>query len=266
LSGFLLLIEKLMHKSKGLSMSQGCRWFALLALFCLLPVHQSHAAQYPRVVIVDPFIELHTGPGKGYPIFHVVERNDWIEVMKRKTDWFKVQDREGNVGWVLIDQMEKTLSAPGIQTQFKKIAKQHFGERSFEGGLQFGDFEGSALMSFYAGYNFNSNLEAEIEFGKAAGKNSNTDLVRMSVLSTPFPNWRVSPFFTIGGGSLETKPKKGVFAEGSSVTFADVGLGLRYYLSRRIFFRADIKQNIVFIDDDNSGEFLEWKLGFSFFY
>jgi hypothetical protein len=57
-----------------------------------------------------------------------------------------------------------------------------------------------------------------------------------------------------------------VFAEGSSDYFADVGVGLRFYLSRRIFFRADLKQNVVFIDDDNSGEFLEWKLGFSVFY
>ncbi|MGD8594238.1 MAG: outer membrane beta-barrel protein [Gammaproteobacteria bacterium] len=248
-------------------MSQGCRWFAVVALICLLPVHQGHAKQYPRVVIADPFIELHTGPGKGYPIFHVVERNEWVEVMKRRTDWFKVQDREGYVGWVLIDQMEKTLSAPGIQTQFKKIAKQHFGQRSFEGGLQFGDFEGSALMSAYVGYNFNSNFSVEIEGGQASGKNSNTDLVRVSVLSTPFPNWRLSPFFTLGGGNLKTEPKKSfVFAEGTNVSFTNVGLGLRYYLSRRLFLRADIKQNVVFIDDDNSGEFLEWKLGFSFFY
>jgi hypothetical protein len=92
-------------------------------------------------------------------------------------------------------------------------------------------------------------------------------LVRVSVLSTPFPNWRLSPFFTLGGGNLKTEPKKYfVFAEGSSDYFADVGVGLRFYLSRRIFFRADLKQNVVFIDDDNSGEFLEWKLGFSFFY
>ena len=87
------------------------------------------------------------------------------------------------------------------------------------------------------------------------------------MLSTPFPNWRLSPFFTIGGEYLKTEPQGSfVFAKGSDVDFTDVGLGLRYYLSRRLFFRADIKQNIVFIDDDNSGEFLEWKLGFSFFY
>jgi hypothetical protein len=71
----------------------------------------------------------------------------------------------------------------------------------------------------------------------------------------------------LGGGNLKTEPKKSfVFAEGTNVRVTNGGLGLRYYLSRRLFLRADIKQNVVFIDDDNSGEFLEWKLGFSFFY
>ena len=27
-----------------------------------------------KILIADPFIELHSGPGRGYPIFHVVER------------------------------------------------------------------------------------------------------------------------------------------------------------------------------------------------
>lgn len=255
------------HKSKGLSAS---RWFHLVlltGLILLIGVPQGYAAEYPRVIVADPYIELHTGPGVGYPIYHVVERHEWVEVMKRKTDWFKVKDRQGFEGWVLIDQMEQTLSAPGVHTQFKKIVAKHFGERFFEAGVQFGDFEGAQLMSAYVGYDFNANLAAELEAGQASGQYSSTSLVRLSMVSTPFPNWRLSPFFTIGGGYLKTEPNKSfVFASGSSDYFADVGVGFRYYLSRRLFFRADVKQNIVFIDNDNNGDFLEWKLGFSFFY
>jgi hypothetical protein len=256
-----------MHKSKGLSRSHWVRSALYASLILLSSISQGYAAEYPRVIVADPFIELHTGPGIGYPIYHVVDRHEWVEVMKRKTDWFKVKDREGFEGWVMIDQMEKTLSAPGVHTQFQKIAAKHFGERFFEAGIQFGDFEGAQLMSGYMGYDFNSNLAAEVEIGQASGRYSNTALGRISLVSTPFPNWKLSPFFTIGGGYLKTEPKKSfVFAAGSSDYFADVGLGFRYYLSRRLFFRADIKQNIVFIDNDNNGDFLEWKLGFSFFY
>ncbi len=245
-------------------MSPWCRWLPMVVLL-FSPL--CHAAQYPRVVIADPYIELHTGPGKGYPIFHVVERHEWVEVSKRKTNWFKVKDREGHEGWVLIDQMEKTLSAPGVQTQFKKIAAQHFGERSFEAGVQYGDFEGAALMSYYVGYNFSPNVAVEFEGGQASGEFTNHSLMRVSVLSTPFPNWKLVPFFTIGGGELESRPSKSyIFSEGRTDRFANVGLGLRYYISRRFFFRADIKENIVFIDEERNGEFLEWKLGFAFFY
>jgi hypothetical protein len=239
----------------------------LVFLVFFWPLVAVAAKEYPRVIIADPYIEFHTGPGRGYPIYHVVDRHDWVEVLRRKTDWFKVRDREGNEGWVLIDQMEKTLSAPGVQTQFEKIARDHFGRRTFEGGVQFGDFEGAALMTVYAGFNFNANLAVEIEGGQASGERSSTKLVRLSAVSTPFPEWRISPFFTLGGGYIETEPKQSfVFSEGRSDTFANVGLGVRYYISRRLFFRADIKENIVFIDDDNSGEFREWKLGFAFFF
>ena len=187
-----------MHKSKGLSRSHWYRFILLTSLILPLSIPQGYAAEYPRVIIVDPFIELHTGPGIGYPIYHVVERNEWVEVMKRKTDWFKVKDREGYEGWVLIDQMEQTLSAPGVHTQFKKIVAKHFGERFFEAGVQFGDFEGAKLMSAYMGYDFNSNLAIEIEGGQASGNLSNSTLGRVSMVATPFPNWKISPFFKGG--------------------------------------------------------------------
>ena len=37
--------------------------------------------EYQRVKVVDPYIELHTGPGRGYPIFYVVKRHDWIDII-----------------------------------------------------------------------------------------------------------------------------------------------------------------------------------------
>ena len=35
-----------------------------------------------QVVIVDPYIELHTGPGKGYPVQFVVDRGETIDVLE----------------------------------------------------------------------------------------------------------------------------------------------------------------------------------------
>jgi len=248
-------------------------WFFAFCWICMMlgaahvAAATDDAASYPRVIVAEPFIELHTGAGKGYPVYHVVDRHEWVEVLVRQGDWFKVRDRLGKEGWVLIDEMEKTLSAPGVTTQFERIKKEHFGARTYEGGINFGDFEGSAIMGVYAGLNFNDNLATELEISKATGQFTETLVARINILSNPFPTWDSAPFFTLGGGYMRNKPKSSfVFANPTSDLFASVGLGYRQYMSKRVFFRADVKQNIVFISDNNNGDFLEWKIGFSFFY
>ncbi|HHH47424.1 MAG TPA: hypothetical protein ENK51_00830, partial [Gammaproteobacteria bacterium] len=61
-------------------------WLALLML--LLGGAPAQATEeYALLQVAEPFIELHTGPGVGYPVFHVVDRAGFIEVLKRKTDW-----------------------------------------------------------------------------------------------------------------------------------------------------------------------------------
>ena len=47
---------------------------AVLMFLCLCASAQAKGGR--EVVIADPYIELHTGPGRGYPIFHVADRGD----------------------------------------------------------------------------------------------------------------------------------------------------------------------------------------------
>ena len=54
---------------------------------------------YDHVQVVDPYLELHTGPGRGYPVTQVVERGEWVEILKRRTDWFKIRTSQGKEGW-----------------------------------------------------------------------------------------------------------------------------------------------------------------------
>ena len=44
-----------------------------------------------QVFVSEPYLELSTGPGRGYPVFHVVEREQSVDVLHRRTDWFKVR-------------------------------------------------------------------------------------------------------------------------------------------------------------------------------
>ena len=60
---------------------------SLLLLIVLLFTASAQADDEGRkILIADPFIELHSGPGRGYPIFHVVERGREVFIVKRRTD------------------------------------------------------------------------------------------------------------------------------------------------------------------------------------
>lgn len=220
-----------------------------------------------RLQVSEPFIELHTGPGRGFPVFHVVERHDWIDILKRRTDWFRVRTEDGKEGWAYIEQMEQTLALPGKRTEFAQVKQEDFLQRNYEFGAMAGDFEGAAMMTVYAGINMSRNLSAELELSQASGTFSNSFLLSANILSSPFPHWRVSPFFSLGGGVLRNEPK-GTFvqSEATDDATASVGFGFRAYLTRRFVFRAEAKEVVTFIDEKNNGEFLEWKAGFSFFF
>jgi len=63
-----------------------------------LPVSADESNE--RVLVADPYLELHTGPGRGYPIFDIAERGERVEILKRHTDWFKVRTARGREGRV----------------------------------------------------------------------------------------------------------------------------------------------------------------------
>ena len=83
----------------------------LLATLVLMA--PAYAKQVLKVVVADAYIELRTGPGRGYPIFHVADRGAEIEVLKRRTNWFEVRTARGVKGWVKQDQLARTMDEAG---------------------------------------------------------------------------------------------------------------------------------------------------------
>ena len=110
----------------------------LLSILCQLLLASAVTAawwkdeNYQRVQVADPYIELHTAPGRGYPIFHVVERGQSVEILKRKTDWFKVRTPRGKEGWVDRAQIERTLTEGGAEKTFRDVLAEDFLSRRCE--------------------------------------------------------------------------------------------------------------------------------------
>jgi len=88
------------------------RLFALLLLmqaFNLSPA--SAKAQLVEVIVTDPFLEMHSGPGRGYPVVYVVGRDDSVTVLFSRTEWYKVRASRGQEGWVRRADLARTSSA-----------------------------------------------------------------------------------------------------------------------------------------------------------
>jgi len=222
---------------------------------------------YPEVKVADPYIELHTGPGAGYPVFHVVDRGDFVEVIKRKTDWFKVRTAKGKTGWVSRMQMEKTLTPGGEVAEFADAGLGDFSKRRWEMGLVGGTFNGAPVMTAYGAYAMSANLSAEISASQVTGDFSSSELVNFNLLSQPFSKWRFSPFFTLGIGQITTSPSVTLIqVRDSQDLIAHVGIGIKMYLTRRFIFRAEYKNYVGFTSVDDNKEFEEWKAGFAFFF
>jgi uncharacterized protein YgiM (DUF1202 family) len=222
---------------------------------------------YYQVRVAEPYIELHTGPGRGYPVFHVVDRGELIEVMKRRTDWFLVRSQRGKEGWVKRAEMELTLSPAGDPTGFAEAEFGDFTRRRWEAGVQAGDFEGADIMTVYAGYYLTSNLSAEISLSQVFGNFSDALSASVNLLAQPFPEWRLSPFFLLGTGAIYTDPNVTLVNEQDRTEqIANVGLGVRWYLTRRFIVRAEYQNHVIFQNTDDNQEIDEWKAGFAFFF
>lgn len=225
------------------------------------------AAPVDRVEIADPYIELRTGPGRGYPIFHVEERGAAIALLTRKTGWFKVRTARDIEGWVDRAQLERTLNPSGGAVRVRDGSFGDFVERRWEFGVQGGEFGRAGTISAYAMRAFGASLHGEISVAHVLGKFSDSLIVSAGLLAQPVPEWRVSPFFLLGTGVIDTSSHSVlVQTRDGRDQLSHVGVGLRTYVSRRILLRAEYRYHVIFTSRDDNEEVSEWKAGFSVFF
>jgi hypothetical protein len=223
--------------------------------------------QYREVVIEDPYIDLHTGPGVGYPIFFVAERGEQVELLKRRTDWIKVRVPRGQEGWVHRDQLKTTLNPDGSEFDLPEPGLEDYAARRWEVGALYGDFGGANVIATYVSHSFTPNLSGELWFSEAIGQFADSKLATLNIVHLMYPDRRVSPYFTLGTGVINTQPKATLVATVDRTdSFAQVGAGMRLYLTRRFVFRAEYKAHVVFTSRDDNEEIREWKAGVSFFF
>ena len=153
-----------------------------------------------QVTVDDAFINVYSGPGRGYPIFHVVEREEVITLLYSRTDWIKIKTKRGIQGWIKRDDMKLTLSPDGSKPDFPDNQQADYLVDRFELGTAYGDFAGADSLTINLGYRFTKNLSAEVRYGENTGQ-----------------------FLRTGGGGVVGGGERGGAAVGNRSEFADAG-------------------------------------------
>jgi hypothetical protein len=214
-----------------------------------------------QVFVSEPYLELSTGPGRGYPVFHVVEREASIDVLHRRTDWFKVRDEQGVEGWARARDMRRTKLADGSPFVFNLGDMAGFTTHNWEIGIGGGDYGGANLINAYGSYSLTDNMKVELTLSQFLGNSSNGYKAEAGLLHVILPERRLSPFLEIGTGVVYVEPRATiVLPEDRTDQTAYVGAGLRFYLTRRFFMRADYRWHTIFTSRDDNEELEEWKV------
>ena len=228
---------------------------------------QAAPRQLLQLFVTEPFLELHTGPGRGYPVTQVVVRGESLDVLFRRTDWFKVRTERGVEGWAGERALLSTTLADGSPFTFQRGDRRGFQSHNWEGGILTGDYAGATLVEGFWARSLTDNLKVELYAGQFLGNLSNGYVADLGLNHVFMPQWRVSPFVTLGTGVERTEPKATlVRPRNQNYQTAYAGVGARYYLTRRFFLRAEYRHHTVFTRSDANEVKQEWKIGFAFFY
>lgn len=248
----------------------------LLALGATLPWRPARAAApaaAERLQVTEPYIELRTGPGRGFPVTFVAEKGAWITIELRRTDWYKVRAEGapsaegGRIGWVHRQQLESTVTAAGASKTFRDLLLDDYLGRRLELGAGWGRFKGEPMLKLWGAYRLGETLGVEAGIGQVQGVFSGSDFWHVGLVSEPWSDRRLSPYFGVGLGKFRNFPNTSlVGAANTDANLAYAGLGLRWYIAERFVARADWSLYTAFVSDARALEYKALTLGISFFF
>jgi hypothetical protein len=240
-------------------------WLALAAAW--LAAAPTAVLAQEKVQVTDPYIELRTGAGRGFPVFFVAQRGEWIEIVSRKTDWYKVRAATGQEGWVTRAQLETTLTEAGGTRTFRDVLLDDYLRRRLEMGAAWGQFSSAPMLKLWLGYRFADALSAEATVGQVQGTFSGTDFWSVNINVEPWSDRRLSPFFAVGLGRFQNFPNASlVSAVDTSANLADASVGLRYHIAERFVARLDYTIYTAYVSDSGSQQYRAATLGIAFFF
>lgn len=254
--------------------SSSLRFAALTAaLISFLLIGVPTSADTLRLEVIDSYADLHTGPGKGYPKFYVIEQGEAITVLAKRPGWYEVELDDGKKGWATAQQISRTLQSTGEPADLPEVSYGDYLKNSWTLGFGAGTFSGGELSSsdFFtlnAGYRALSWLNVNAEFGRFYRSDTKGELYGLSVLGEPFSQNRISPYVILGAGQIEVDVQStelpDIIGNGAE-TYYSYGLGANYYVGRNFLVKGEYRGYSVSTDEE-SETFNAFQIAFSAFF
>lgn len=220
-----------------------------------------------EVVVKDPYIDLHTGPGRGFPITLSIERGVVVQLVRQRTDWVEVRTDRGKHGWVHRSQLARTLTVDGREVKIAGPLPDARTAHRWELGVAAGRLSGADVIQANGAWLMTESLMLRADVSQVIGNSSNGWLGTVGIAHVFVPQWRVSPFVGVGGGVIHVTPKATlVDTRERTDTTAYGAAGVRGYLSDRFLLQAEYRGLVVFTNRDDNEENDEWLVGFTYFF
>lgn len=224
-----------------------------------------------QLEVIDPYVEVHSGPGRGYPVFYVIEQGEVVDVLTRRPGWYEVRTPNGRVGWTSAAQISRTIQTTGEPADLPTVGYGDYLKSQWQVGFNSGQFasgelNGSDVFSLAAGYRPLSWLGLEVEAGKLFGLDIKGEFYNFNILVEPFSDWRVSPLLLLGRGvmKIDSQPKL-VPLDIKDSDLNNYGLGANYYIGRNFVLRGEYRWSSVSTDNGNESV-AAWTIGFNTFF
>src|ERR1700733_13212613 len=215
------------------------RLLALVLLVQALNVGLANAAAKNLVLVVtDPYLEMHSGPGRGFPVVYVVGRDELVTVLYSRTEWYKVRAPHGQEGWVRLADLALTTLASGEPAPIPP--DPDFSPHRWEVGAGYGVYNRQNLVTAYADFSITDSIDAEFVLEQALGTLDNRYIASFGLRHTFLPEWKwFSPTAGIGTAYqyIEEKAPPAPLEKNNQMAY--VSLGARGFITPRFVWEGD---------------------------
>ena len=243
------------------------RLLALILLLQTLHVGVAQARNHPllQLVVTAPYLEMHSGPGRGFPVVYVVGRDEVLTVLFSRTDWYKVRAAHGVEGWARREDLAQTKLATGEPAPIPPYPD--FASHRWEIGAGYGVYNRENLVTAYVDFGLTDSIDIEAVVQQAFGTLDNRVIGSIGLRHTFVPEWKwFSPTAGIGTAYQRISDIVPPAPLQSTNQMAYASLGARGFITRRFMWRADWRKYIVFNNQNVYEDLEEWKVALAVFF